>query len=156
MLAVPSWLVCLPVWGRLWAVFIACVIGLIHASILVQGYREWRLIGAVTILGVVADSIFFRFQLLSLSPQPLIIPLWLACLWFIFSTTLNHCFSFLQGRWLLSALVGAIAGPLSYWVGGEIADVTLLMPTTLIVLSLFWAVFLPLSLWVAHQWCGDV
>jgi hypothetical protein len=83
-----------------------------------------------------------------------LIPLWLAVLWLHFGVVLPAGFQFL-GRlplWGQSA-VGALAGPLSYWLGATQEGVELATPAvaSLLQLALVWALLLPFLLWLSSQ-----
>ncbi|MOA29752.1 hypothetical protein D3C78_1507890 [compost metagenome] len=73
-------------------------------------------------------------------------PLWLALLWALFATTLNHCLAWTARPWWLGSLLGAVAGPLSYWAGARIAGVGLPLGSvpTLLLLAGLWALLVPI------------
>jgi hypothetical protein len=79
-------------------------------------------------------------------------PLWLACLWANFATTLNHSLRWLQGRWLLAALFGAAGGPLAFFAGEKLGAAVFLEPgAMLILLAGGWLVLTPASVYTARR-----
>ena len=102
---------------------------------------EWRVIAAVTLIGVIQDFTLIQLGVLQVSTQPWP-PLWLVAIWLLFATTLNQSLRWLQHRYLLAAILGAIAGPLSYLAGERLGALQIdhdLLP----VLSFTWGVTLP-------------
>ena len=123
-------------------VFILCV----HQIFFVNKAVEWYLIASVAMTGFMVDNILSRFGIFTFqSPSMLFIPLWLACLWVLFATTLSHSLAWLKNRLWLAAVLGAFFGPVSYWVGSKIANVVLSTPPTfsLLSISVCWAILLP-------------
>lgn len=124
---------------------------LFHGSEVAGG--QWRYcvrsfvwLAAVTLAGVVVDSILFRVGLFYTEPAPYTVPLWLGCLWLNFALAVRFAFIFLHGRILLAGLFGLVGGPLSYLIGAKLGDVSLAEPLwfTLSVLALVWVIILPL------------
>lgn len=79
------------------------------------------------------------------------IPYWLVALWIGFAATLGHSLSYLQNRFPLAVILGAISAPMSYWAGNRFGAVEfpLGLLFTMVVLACVWAVLLPLALkWV--------
>jgi len=151
-----GWFVC--VQGHVaWALATTALVLLLHARFLVRDAREWLLLIAVAALGFVVDSVMIRAGILVPQPAALLAPLWLVCLWLLLATTLAHSLAWLQRRVLFAAVLGAIGGPLAY-IGGAQFGAALLgddgflgASTALVVLSLSWAVAMPLLLWLTQQ-----
>ncbi len=80
-----------------------------------------------------------------LLPSPLS-TVWLVALWVNFATTLNVSLSWLHGKPLAAALLGAVGGPLAYWAGDRLGaiemDRPLLVP--LFAVGLAWCIVTPL------------
>jgi hypothetical protein len=83
-------------------------------------------------------------------PSTYLSPFWMWTLWALVASTINSSLAWLQGRPLLGAFLGAIAGPLSYeagirmgagaWgSGGQVGG--------LVLLALAWAIAIPLFLY---------
>lgn len=138
------WFIC--VWGGDLAAAAAVAAMLTVHFWLVAQPGEWRFIAAVAAVGIVIDSLFFGLGVLQRADQQPFMPLWLMILWLAFATTLKHCFSKLSRFPWLAALLGAIAGPLSYFGGGLLnGGVTFAEPLWLSfgALAVCWAILFP-------------
>jgi hypothetical protein len=114
-----------------------------------------RLFLAVAVIGFCVDTVNLRFGVFALigAPRfPHLCPLWLVALWAMFGTTLRGSLSWLAGRYWLAALLGAVAGPLSYLGGAKLGAVSLPASRAFSVaaLAVAWAVAMPLFVWLAH------
>jgi hypothetical protein len=100
------------------------------------------LLGFLFDTALVAAGVFMPVQ--HLFPRPYSPP-WMMGLWVNFALTLNVSLDWLRERLLLSALFGAIGGPLAYY-GGARLGATDTVPTTLglVVLALGWGIMTPL------------
>ncbi|MGH8305243.1 MAG: DUF2878 domain-containing protein, partial [Steroidobacteraceae bacterium] len=112
------------------ALFAAC-------QLVLSGERtlEVRLIIAAIVLGVLLDGTLATARLLHYAaPSPAVpaggAPLWILALWAAFALTLNHSLKWLKGRYLLSALCGALGGPLAYAAAGRLAGAVTFDPPT--------------------------
>lgn len=99
---------------------------------LVVAYRPqvtkqiWFIIGAVAI-GVVMDSIFHEIGIYRFLNEPATVlnfPLWLACMWIAFSTSLCLSLAWLFAKPIIFIVAAAIMGPVSYMVGRELQLLT--------------------------------
>lgn len=82
-------------------------------------------------------------------------PHWMTALWALFGMTLNVTLRWLKGRWWLCALLGAIAGPLSFVGGARLGAATLVEPTLALgLLAVGWAAMLPLLVRLGMRWDG--
>lgn len=70
---------------------------------------------------------------------------WCNAIWQAFATTLGRSLSFLGRRPALAVLAGTVAIPLNYWAGQRLGAVEFgyPVPVTLAIMSLVWAVMLP-------------
>ncbi len=129
----------------------------LHAATKIQ----WYFIAAVAMFGMLLDTLLGTLNLIAFhSALPLAIsewelqiaPLWMGCLWLGFATTLLRSLYFLADRRVLAALVGACAGPLSYYAGAALSGSTFGKPThvVLIVEAVVWAALLPSLLYCAR------
>lgn len=57
--------------------------------------------------------------------EPWLCAPWLCALWYLFATTLHQSLRWLEGRTWLAALIGGIAGPVSYRAGEVLGALTL-------------------------------
>jgi hypothetical protein len=70
----------------------------------------------------------------------------------VFATTLNVSLIWLRQRWFLAAMLGAIAGPVSFFLGHRLGGVEFSQPwTSLLILALGWAVLMPLLMALAER-----
>lgn len=151
----------------------ACVLGgangrplaAVAAAGLVIGASLWwfsadrmsdvRLFLVVTLIGFCVDTVHLRFGVFALTGAPRfphLCPLWLVALWAMFGTTLRGSLSWLADRYWLAALLGAVAGSLSYLGGAKLGAVTL-HPNrafSMAALAVGWAVVMPLLVCLAH------
>ena len=131
------------------------VIGVSLRWFSVDRMSDVRLFLAVALIGFCVDTMHLRFGGFALIGDPRfphLCPLWLVALWAMFGTTLRGSLSWLAGRYGLAALLGAVAGPLSYLGGAKLGAVTL-HPNrafSIAALAVGWAVVMPLLVWLAH------
>lgn len=82
-------------------------------------------------------------------------PYWIVGMWLLFATTLNVSLRWLQGRALLAAVLGFVAGPASYIAGAKLGGIALLDPrASLVALAIGWAVMLPMLSALARRFDG--
>lgn len=109
---------------------------------------ELKLIGAATGIGLLAETGMtaagFYFAASWILPPPLA-PAWLPLMWANFGTTVNVSLKALSGRPFLSALLGAVAGPLAYLGGDRLGAIRFSEPSWhgLLALGVLWAVAVP-------------
>ncbi|EIK94354.1 hypothetical protein PMM47T1_22433 [Pseudomonas sp. M47T1] len=127
----------------------ACVLGgnsgwlvLVLAILMVHWawHGDARLMLEAFVLGLVLDSALMWLKVFDFHPNGWLVPLWLALLWPLLASTLRYCLAWTARPWWLAALLGAVAGPLSYFAGGRLAGVgfPLGMGITLIILAVIW------------------
>jgi hypothetical protein len=88
-------------------------------------------------------------------PWASLAPPWILAMWALFATTLNVTLRWLRGRWLLAALLGAVAGPCSYLAGVRLGAARLVEPgLALSALAVEWALMLPALLALAARFDG--
>ncbi|WP_439133341.1 DUF2878 domain-containing protein [Pseudomaricurvus sp.] len=163
--------------GNAWAVTALLVMLIVHSLWWVRSPKEWWLILVVSLLGCCLDSFWFAQGVLIPGAEPLALgdlasgdlvtneeplakvqsgwfmPAWLACIWLMFSMTLCHVFSWLHGRYVLAAVLGAVAGPVSYLGGAELSGLSLGEPQwqSLLALAVAWALLMPLFVGLAQR-----
>lgn len=112
---------------------------LAHLIFFAKNNSEAKYLLLISIIGISTDSILHFFDVFVFVPNNHI-PLWLACLWFCFSTTIYHSLRFLERTVWLQILAGLLA-PFSYFAGNQLGAVmfgkTSLM--TYIVLAITWS-----------------
>lgn len=113
-----------------------------------QRWVDGVLAGQAVLMGVVWDTWMLRAGWVEYaSPGPLAqwAPVWILALWALFATLVRGPLSWLHGRPVLAAVLGAVSGPLSYLAAvrlgaGKFADTT----QSMLVLGAGWAVMTPM------------
>ncbi len=139
-----GWFACV-LGGDSWWLLIAGVVLAVHLLWTSSWAAEGKLLISVCLAGSALDSFLLNLGLFDFgAPRPLI-PLWLALLWLLLATTLNHCLAWTARPWWRGSLLGAIGGPLSYYAGARLAGVGLPHGTlpTLALLAALWALVMP-------------
>jgi hypothetical protein len=111
---------------------------------------ETKLILAAGALGYALDSVIVLAGGMSFPAQAQLgapTTLWMVTLWLGFAATLRHALGWIRGRYLLAALLGAVAGPFAYWSGSKLGAVVLTDTVpTLVMVGVEWLVAMPLLL----------
>jgi hypothetical protein len=85
------------------------------------------------------------------------VPLWIAALWFAFATTLNVSLRWLRRSRVLTVLLGAAFGPLSYLAASALGALVLVDDRGALLLQCAaWAVLLPAAVAVAQFFDGTI
>lgn len=117
-----SWLACV-VGGSVWGSITVAVFLLWHQRCLLPG--EWRLMSALTGVGVLMDTLLYHQGVLGFPGHDgVLIPVWLMLLWLAFSATLLHSLQVMFVRPWLIGLMSAVAAPVSYYAGSQLGAVT--------------------------------
>ena len=125
---------------------------LLHWLVMGKGKDELRLIGGVTLCGVVIDQLLFKTGVFNLGGQPAMAPLWLSCLWPIFASTLMHSLVGFQNKVALAVVSGALGGALSYIAGVRMSAVDFASPFWgPVLLGTLWAFMFPFLMQVAAR-----
>lgn len=154
-----GWFFCVLFQGNIWLplAFTICV-GIIHFSYISEHSLEWLFITAVAVTGIFVDAFFDVIGVLEFA-QHRFTPIWLMCIWFLFATTLCHSLSWLCNLKWLAAILGAVAGPLSYIAGsrlsGDLVQFGEPFAVSVFVLAVFWGLFLPIVFFIADQFLPD-
>ena len=104
----------------LWAVLATWIYIAFHIWHLDEPKESLRLLSKALLYGIVTDSVIMYLGYLDFNddwPSPYLSPLWMWTLWVLVATTINGSLSWLRGRPILGAILGAICGPLSYEAG---------------------------------------
>ncbi|SDN36795.1 DUF2878 domain-containing protein [Vreelandella arcis] len=116
--------------------------------------REWRLVAAFALLGLAIDgSLQLAGGLMFDEPMRIagLLPVWLWMLWPLFATLVHHSLAWLWQRPWLAAVFGALGGPLSYFAGAMLTDVSL-APWLLPAQALIWALLCLGISGYFHRW----
>jgi hypothetical protein len=143
----------------------ACVLGetgpwlLVPAAILCIHFfwisswaAEGKLVVTVVLAGAAVDSFLMQLGVFDFPGDSKLVPLWLAALWAMLATTLNHCLAWTARPVWLACILGAVSGPVSYFAGAALAEVKLPLEQfwTFLILAAVWAVVYPLMHGFAH------
>lgn len=140
-----GWFACVLSPQAPWLLAVPALALLAHFLWVTRWREEGKLVASVLIAGSALDSFLLQLGVYDFGGQRVLVPLWLALLWALFGTTLNHCLAWTARPWWLGSLLGAVAGPLSYWAGARLAGVGLPLGTapTLLLLAALWALLVP-------------
>jgi hypothetical protein len=131
---------------------------LLTIHVLLSRERRPEILTVVTvgILGTLADSIqahagVFVFE--SGYWSYWVVPFWLTVMWMQFATLLHFALGWLSGRYLLSAVLGALGGPAAFWTGERLGGVIFPMGTlySLLILGAAWFLLMPLCVFAADR-----
>lgn len=138
-------------------VVVAAVVSL-HLATARRPLPELYLVLAAMLLGLVVDSLLLATGWLNYSVGlwlPGFAPYWIVAMWALFATTLNVSMGWMRGRPVLTVLMGAVGGPLSYLAGERLGAIELTHAVpALAALALAWAVAMPLLMWLAARLDG--
>lgn len=143
-----------PGWGTACA---AAVIGW-HLVVSARPATEGALIGCALSIGFVFETLMVELghvRYASGQPVAWLAPYWMVVLWGLFAATLNVTLRWLRGRAALAALLGALAGPLSFASGVRLGAASFVHPDiALALLAIAWGVLLPLLTTLARRLDG--
>ncbi|MCG3171119.1 MAG: hypothetical protein CALGDGBN_02706 [Pseudomonadales bacterium] len=148
-----GWFACV-LGGNAWALLALALFVPLHQRYCVQRPAEWGFVLLAGALGLAMDLAWARAGVigfhgtLGFGAAP-----WLAVLWLMFATTLQHALAALQTRLALAALLGAVAGPVSYLAGIALgaASTPLAAWEFAALLAPAWLLLTPLLAWLARR-----
>ena len=118
--------------------------------------QEGMLLLKIGVLGIAADTLLLQTGSLVFESKgllPALSPIWMWSLWVILGCTLNESMSWLKGRFVLAAILGAITGPLSYFAGVKLGAAQWGNEIqALVLIGIIYAIAMPLVFW----WAGKV
>jgi hypothetical protein len=115
--------------------------------------RQVRLLALAGVVGYLADSVLVLTGVLTFPPHAVLgwpSTVWMVALWVLQAAVLGGLMSWMQGRFALAALAGAVGGPLAY-LAGERMGAAVLGPTHAVafaVVAAEWAMAMPLLVWM--------
>lgn len=119
---------------------------------------ELQLMIAAVAMGLVADSLLVYLGWVSYPNGTWangFAPYWILAMWALFATTLNVSMRWMQGRYVVALLMGAIGGPLSYLAGEKLGAMQFVEPVgALAGLALIWAIAMPALVVLANRMDG--
>jgi hypothetical protein len=140
-----GWFVCI-LCGSFWAGIFTLAAIIFHFVISRQRRDDAVALLIAIALGLVHDSLLLHGGHIRFVESAYLPPLWLVCLWALLGITLNHSLVWIYSRPLWSALLGAIAAPLSYLAGVSLSSAEWSSPLVevLPIIAILWLVVLPL------------
>ena len=129
-----------------------------HLAAAARPLQEARLVAAITLIGFgVETAVVLQGHVAYPSGQPieLLAPYWMVALWGLLAITLNVTMRWLKGHHALAALIGAIAGPASFYSGVQLGGARFVdtLPA-LLTLAGSWAVLLPVLMVLSVRFDG--
>lgn len=130
-----------------------------HVGVSKARGREAAMIAIAGAFGTLVDTLLPAYGLYRFAGPPLAgssCPLWITALWMAFATTLHSSLGWLAGRPVLAAVLGAIAGPASYYAGVRLGAVRFAANPALSAgaVAIAWGIALPGLLEVARRMGG--
>ena len=129
----------------------------VHVVRNVDNYSEIKLIILFGLIGTSIDTGMAYFGVLIYNgtyfPDSYIAPLWITSMWCGFSATVNHSLSWLHNRYVASAVLGVVSGPLSYLAGVKFGAIEF-EATPIIalgIIAVFYGLTIPLMYWVNEK-----
>ena len=148
-----GWFACV-LGGNETALITTIVILTIHVRWIGEWKKEREVLVISLLLGSAIDSFLGNLNILVFSGECRLLPVWLACLWLLFATTLRHSLDWTRQHRFAGALIGMTGGPVSYFAGSKLTDVELMQPPwlTLLILSAIWAAVIPVLQTFSAVW----
>lgn len=114
---------------------------------------DLKLVFLLLILGFTIDGILQMSGVLTFATPAWPIPFWLATIWMFLAILPNHSLQWMKKQLLLSAIFGALGGPLAYWAGVQagVAGFGRGVTTSLLILAGIWAVLWPFVMYIAAR-----
>ena len=133
--------------GRAWAGVVVVPLVLALAMFMSNDWkRELKLAAGSAVMGLLFDTTMTSLGAFHpvphVFPKP-ISPLWMLMLWVNQATALNSCMAWLNSRYALGALFGAIGGPLAYLGGARLGAAAIPTNSGLLILAAAWALAFP-------------
>ena len=123
-----------------------------------QAQKEFLLILSCGFIGAIFDSVLVYAGWVGYPSGPFVngmAPYWIIGMWMLFATTLNLSMRWLKDRYALAALMGLVAGPLSYIAGQKLGGIEFVERlTALIALGIGWAVIMPALMLLSNRLDG--
>jgi hypothetical protein len=148
-----GWLVCV-LGGSFYAVAFTLLTLLLHRWLVLDNPREWKLIAVIALGGCLWDAAMTHSGVIRYADGFIFgIPLWLVCLWLLFATTFMHSLLWLRRYLWLAALLAAVLGPVSYWLGSNLTEAELRapLPASLAIMAVGWALLFPAGIYYAGK-----
>jgi hypothetical protein len=120
--------------------------------------EEFKLLTSVMVIGGIWESTLVYFGLLSYPSGTVVeglAPYWLLALWALFAAQINTTYQWLKSRIPAAALMGAVAGPISFRAGAALKALNLERSwVSVAALAVGWAILLPVVILLSRRWDG--
>jgi len=130
----------------------------VHLAVTQRRLPEIKLLFSVIAIGAVWESIPVETGLLAYPSGNLIphaAPYWILALWGLFAAQFNASFGWLKPKLGLAALLGAVAGPMSFRAGAALGAVHFVHPLpAILLLAGGWGCLMPLLVLLSRRWDG--
>lgn len=113
---------------------------------------------AAAVIGFALDSVYTQAGLIAFAspgPAPSLAPAWIVALWVSFALTLPSSLAYLSPHPWWSAVLGAVGGPIAYWIAIRVWDAGAFTGDEVVVtlvIAAIWAFATPL-LFRITDWC---
>ncbi|KAB8308447.1 DUF2878 domain-containing protein [Rouxiella chamberiensis] len=133
----------LAVWGRDQFIIFLLISSFLMLAFTPSHRRLW--VAVVCTLGIMLDSLWCIFGLLEFTDSQAVPP-WMMALWLGFSAWWLWLLGVIRLAWYWLIPLGAVSGPLAYFLGMQLGAMQLIAAPVYVWLALAagWAVFLPL------------
>lgn len=147
-----GWFVCVLA-GNFWGGIYTGIILLLHFRYTGLRLADFISLLILLIIGGLHDLLLIHLHFIQFAGDPYFPPFWLLCLWSLFAITLNHSLHWIYSRPWLSAIAGAVSGPLSYWAGVQLSAAQWSSPLIVVlpIMVALWLLMLPLHHWICMR-----
>ncbi len=129
-----------------------------HVAVSARPMAEAKLLAAVCAIGFVVESfVALQGHIAYPSGQPVayLAPYWMVALWGLLGIALNVTVRWLKHRPVLAAVLGAVAGPLSFVSGVRLGGAQFIDRTpALVTMACTWAVLMPVLMALSNRFDG--
>ena len=129
-----------------------------HIIVSARPVEEAKLVLAALAVGAAFETFCVQLGQVTFAsgqPEPYLAPYWMVAMWGLLAIAPNVTMRWMKRRWLLAAVLGAIAGPMSYAAGVRLGAATFIHATAAIAtLAVAWALLMPLMMWLSDRFDG--
>ncbi|GAB2936725.1 DUF2878 domain-containing protein [Hafnia psychrotolerans] len=133
----------LAVWGRERVILLLLISSFLMMALTPSQRRLW--VALACMLGIMMDSLWCILGLFEFANSPGLPP-WMMALWLGFSAWWLWLLGNVRLTWYWLVPLGAVSGPLAYYIGMRLGAMNLLATPSYVwlLLAVGWAIFLPL------------
>jgi hypothetical protein len=131
--------------GDMGGTLIALPLLCLHLVLSPSRKADLKMMAILLFAGLMIDGVLYHTGFFGFDLEARPIPFWLAVIWLALATLPHHSLAWLKTRPILSALFGAIGGPLAYWAGVRLGAASFTWPLapSLLVLAIIWGLLWP-------------